>query len=145
MSRRNSAVRERYKAKCPNHCYNPNCKTPADGLEAHHIVPLKHGGEDSEENLVLVCHSCHTKLKLHSRYEEHMTELLTWKFTIETFPPIVIAPFDSHDSEEYMDVPLSHVPPKSKPVKWTPRRALPCTREQTFLAGGIWSRKMIRE
>lgn len=32
------------------------------GLEAHHIIPTVCGGYDSEENLLCVCKSCHSKL-----------------------------------------------------------------------------------
>ena len=32
------------------------------GLEAHHIVPLIFGGPDTEDNLLVVCCSCHAKL-----------------------------------------------------------------------------------
>jgi hypothetical protein len=45
-----------------------NCKKKAHfccslchvlGVEVHHIVPQAHGGEDSEENTVPLCPSCH--------------------------------------------------------------------------------------
>jgi hypothetical protein len=36
-----------------------------DLLEAHHLVPRSQGGPDTEENLVLLCRSCHRK-----RHEE---------------------------------------------------------------------------
>ena len=32
-------------------------------LEQHHIVPRRHGGDDSPENLVTVCPNCHRKLE----------------------------------------------------------------------------------
>ncbi len=32
---------------------NPNV------LETHHVVPRRHGGEDTEENLVTLCANCH--------------------------------------------------------------------------------------
>lgn len=32
-------------------------------LEVHHIVPLQHGGEDTESNLVAVCPTCHTTIE----------------------------------------------------------------------------------
>lgn len=32
------------------------------GLEAHHIIPVCAGGEDTEENLICVCNVCHGKL-----------------------------------------------------------------------------------
>ena len=32
------------------------------GLEAHHIIPVVCGGDDSDENLICVCQSCHARL-----------------------------------------------------------------------------------
>ncbi len=32
------------------------------GLEAHHIIPVVCGGEDSVDNLICVCSACHAKL-----------------------------------------------------------------------------------
>lgn len=32
------------------------------GLEAHHIIPIVCGGNDSERNLICVCQSCHARL-----------------------------------------------------------------------------------
>ena len=30
-------------------------------IEAHHINPIKNGGDNSRENLILLCHDCHKK------------------------------------------------------------------------------------
>lgn len=32
------------------------------GLEAHHIIPVVCGGDDSEDNLICVCQCCHARL-----------------------------------------------------------------------------------
>lgn len=32
------------------------------GLELHHIVPVAFGGEDTNENLILLCSPCHARL-----------------------------------------------------------------------------------
>ena len=32
------------------------------GLEAHHIIPVFAGGDNSEENLICVCSACHSRL-----------------------------------------------------------------------------------
>lgn len=32
------------------------------GLELHHIIPVCAGGSDSENNLILICSGCHSKL-----------------------------------------------------------------------------------
>ena len=34
------------------------------GLEVHHVQSRSHLGEDSEENLITLCHGCHSKLHL---------------------------------------------------------------------------------
>lgn len=34
-------------------------------LEVHHIIPLSFGGDNSEENMIVVCRMCHTKLTPH--------------------------------------------------------------------------------
>jgi 5-methylcytosine-specific restriction endonuclease McrA len=31
-------------------------------LEVHHLLFRSHGGEDLEENLITLCHSCHSAL-----------------------------------------------------------------------------------
>ena len=31
-------------------------------LEAHHIIPLAFGGEDIEDNIIVICEGCHAKL-----------------------------------------------------------------------------------
>lgn len=36
------------------------------GLELHHCIPYSLGGEDTEDNLILVCSTCHSKLTPHS-------------------------------------------------------------------------------
>lgn len=35
-------------------------------LEVHHCVPVVCGGDDSDDNLICVCRSCHVKLTPHS-------------------------------------------------------------------------------
>lgn len=49
-----SIVREREGAKCYF------CGKTGE-LEIHHIVARKHGGDDSPENLILLCVVCHRK------------------------------------------------------------------------------------
>ena len=36
-----------------------------DGEEIHHIIPKSEGGNDTLNNLVLLCHSCHDKIHNH--------------------------------------------------------------------------------
>jgi predicted RecB family nuclease len=39
------------------------CGGSSNVLQAHHIVPQRHGGSDKPENLVNVCPTCHRKLE----------------------------------------------------------------------------------
>jgi hypothetical protein len=44
-------------------CADPDCPTPFDETEAHHIKPVKHGGATDLANLIPLCkkNGCHTK------------------------------------------------------------------------------------
>jgi len=57
---RNPAFRKKVLERDEYHCvkcgYNPSS---TDRLEAHHITPLDHGGEDSIENGATLCNTCH--------------------------------------------------------------------------------------
>lgn len=37
------------------------CRRPKTNLEAHHIIPLSEGGEDTLDNLITVCEDCHRR------------------------------------------------------------------------------------
>ena len=37
-----------------------HCGQPA--LDAHHIIPVENGGEDTQENLVCLCRKCHQQV-----------------------------------------------------------------------------------
>jgi HNH endonuclease len=39
------------------------CGTP-DGLEVHHVIPRRVGGEDNPENLIPLCKGCHKRIEL---------------------------------------------------------------------------------
>lgn len=53
----NSALRKIVKNVCGNTCCN--CGS-GEGIEYHHIVPLKLGGTNKTSNIVALCHSCHS-------------------------------------------------------------------------------------
>ena len=55
-------IRERYAARNPlcERCLSEGRMTPVD--EVHHIVPIKKGGTNSEDNLMSLCRSCHNKI-----------------------------------------------------------------------------------
>jgi hypothetical protein len=78
MSKRKNWLTIKYTNKYGLNCANPEC---IDGLspEVHHIIPLKYNGEDSFDNMILLCQKCHRRNKLHSNFEEKSMELYVWK------------------------------------------------------------------
>ena len=47
-----------------NKCQNCGCvyktqKDAMDSLQVHHVIPVKDGGEDNDDNLILLCFDCH--------------------------------------------------------------------------------------
>ncbi|HEX6025937.1 MAG TPA: HNH endonuclease signature motif containing protein [Solirubrobacter sp.] len=40
-------------------CSVPDCATPRDRLEVHHVVALEDGGSDDASNRVVLCHGHH--------------------------------------------------------------------------------------
>ena len=42
-----------------------------NGLEVHHIRPVSEGGSDSPDNLITLCHNCHTKRHHGNKEEEN--------------------------------------------------------------------------
>lgn len=58
-------------------CHGPAPFLRANGepfLEAHHITPLRDGGEDAVANVVMLCPNCHKKVHYH--HSEHDTKKL---------------------------------------------------------------------
>jgi 5-methylcytosine-specific restriction protein A len=57
-------IRDRYIAAHPlcEQCQAADTITPAE--EVHHILPLSRGGTHAEENLMSLCTSCHSKIKI---------------------------------------------------------------------------------
>jgi hypothetical protein len=45
-------------ARCGRRCENPWCRVKA-ALDPHHVVKRSQGGEDTADNLVMVCRYCH--------------------------------------------------------------------------------------
>jgi hypothetical protein len=64
-------------------CANPDCKTPVEGIEIHHIIPLKYGGEDIDDNMIQLCHKCHTSNNYHQNWRNYICEMLIWKMIQE--------------------------------------------------------------
>jgi 5-methylcytosine-specific restriction endonuclease McrA len=42
-------------------CRNESCGS-REGLHPHHIIYKSHGGPDTMDNLVTVCHECHRRI-----------------------------------------------------------------------------------
>lgn len=59
-------IRNRYIRAHPlcEKCLEDGRFTPAK--EVHHILPLKHGGTHSEDNLMALCKSCHSRITAES-------------------------------------------------------------------------------
>lgn len=58
-------LRKMYLAAHPI-CVDPDSVHPGQVIPAtdpHHIIPRREGGPDSEENLMALCHSCHSRLE----------------------------------------------------------------------------------
>ena len=55
-------IRDRYISIHPlcEQCKKEGRITPAE--EVHHILPLSHGGTHSEDNLMALCKSCHSRI-----------------------------------------------------------------------------------
>lgn len=62
MTERNSALPERVKRRdnytCQN-CGRRGGESSPTNVEAHHIVPLSQGGQDSKQNMHTLCWECH--------------------------------------------------------------------------------------
>lgn len=56
-------VRDAYRQKHPlcEKCLEQGKLVPV--YEVHHIVPVKQGGKNTEDNLMSLCHRCHTRLE----------------------------------------------------------------------------------
>lgn len=88
-------------------------------LEVHHIIWRSRGGSDDEDNLIMVCHDCHSKIheglltinkkprKLNLKYATHMSiirsQLLkVYPNTIETFG------FVTKENRNHLSLPKDH-------------------------------------
>ena len=65
-----------------NRCLNPNCEGLSP-LEAHHIIPITHGGEDSYCNFITLCRKCHKSLRVHGFEAEIQIVLFKYKLNAE--------------------------------------------------------------
>lgn len=84
MSRKSIAesVQRRLYAESMGMCMNPECQTElffdsGDIMEKAHISPYAHTEDNSYENLIILCPSCHTKFDKTSELDEKIVK--SWK------------------------------------------------------------------
>ena len=66
-------------------CSNPECESYSE-LEVHHIVPPSVGGEDTFDNIIVLCEDCHrfNRNRFHSDWILHHDTLHKWKYNIDS-------------------------------------------------------------
>ncbi len=102
---RNNSCMKTYKTAI-NKCCNPDCETPYEFLETHHIVPIKQGGEDKCINYISLCFTCHHNKnrqglkKLHGEWYKWTETLIKWKFYNEIL--IIGYTSDDYTHEKYL-------------------------------------------
>jgi len=86
----------------------PKCQLCGDfAAEVHHIIPLGKGGEDSFKNYISLCHHCHRRKGLHSKWDEHQIELLTKKFYSEL--EVLGETSDEYNDEDFANLLRQHL------------------------------------
>ena len=60
MNRKKLSKSERMKIykKCNGHCAYCGCELEYKDMQVDHIIPLRKGGSDTEDNMVPACRSC---------------------------------------------------------------------------------------
>ena len=57
------------KARDGGRCRVPDCTTPYDRVEAHHLTPVAQGGAHRLENMATLCHGHHVAVHRGERVE----------------------------------------------------------------------------
>lgn len=55
-------LRELIKARDNDTCKMCHIVNEPYGMQVHHIIPVSDGGDDSENNLILLCYKCHVEV-----------------------------------------------------------------------------------
>ena len=59
MAKKMHAIKDKLFAKYGKRCEVCGEKFKREGLTGHHILPKSHGGEITEENILITCYQCH--------------------------------------------------------------------------------------
>ena len=105
MNRRNQRKAEAYRDTIGK-CCNPECPTPYQKRECHHIKPIAKGGTDDIINYVVLCSYCHRRGKRHRDWRDIEEQLLMWKFMAEIL--IIGYTADDYTEEEYRALLKAH-------------------------------------
>ena len=73
------------------------------GLEAHHIIPIAFGGDDSEENILCVCAKCHGLLTPRSILSKRGIHNNNWEVLFWQHFDRLDGHFDVFDVLDYLD------------------------------------------
>ena len=69
MSKKMHAVKNRLYAKYGKRCEVCGKKFKVNGLTGHHICPKSHGGEITEDNILIACYQCHFEVIHNLEYD----------------------------------------------------------------------------
>lgn len=92
-------------------CFMPNCPEPIYAV--HHIRPLSKCGKDTYVNFICLCNKHHQKFKMHSKWHDKQTTLLTYKFYRE----YSVLGFTSDMPEEAFLAKITPYKPDTKEMK----------------------------
>lgn len=83
MNRRKLSLKERETVygKMQGHCAYCGCELAFKDMQVDHVIPLKHGGEDTIDNMLPACRGC-------NHYKRNM-ELGRWREQIEQIPHVL--------------------------------------------------------
>lgn len=85
LRRRNEKQRRKVSEKTKDkllvgtHFHCSLCLKQVDVLEIHHIVPISKGGANTEDNLIVLCPTCHSKVHLTPQYTPKRLKMLKEK------------------------------------------------------------------
>jgi len=87
--------------------------------QVHHIRPLSKGGSDTFDNYIALCKTCHGKGRLHSEWQDNLTELLTLKFFQEL--EVLGITSDEVSDDEFRKILHHHLAERrAKSITWDP-------------------------